>query len=90
MSTVKITKDIRQFIMVNLQIFEFLESLLFRNQKYHFEKPFLAAMSNNPEVVESLIAAGAKVNYQYDRINDTLAHISIKKGNAKILNILLR
>ena len=47
-------------------------------------------MSNNPEVVESLIAAGAKVNYQYDRINDTLAHISIKKGNAKLLNILLR
>ena len=54
------------------------------------ENNYLAAMSNNPEVVESLIAAGAKVNYQYDRINDTLAHISIKKGNTKLLNILLR
>lgn len=86
MSTAKITKDIRQFIMVNLQIFEFVR----KTQRIILKNFFLAAMSNNPEVVESLIAAGAKVHYQYDRINDTLAHISIKKGNAKILNILLR
>ena len=72
--------------MVNLQIFEFV----LKTQRIILKNVFLAAMSNNPEVVESLIAAGAKVNYQYDRINDTLAHISIKKGNAKILNILLR
>ena len=86
MSTAKITRGTHQFIMVNLQIFEFVP----RTQSIIWKNPSLAAMSNNPEVVESLIAAGAKVNYQYDRINDTLAHISIKKGNAKILNILLR
>ena len=86
MSTARITKDIRQFIMVNQHIFEFV----LKTQRIILKNVFLAAMSNNPEVVESLIAAGAKVNYQYDRINDTLAHISIKKGNAKILNILLR
>jgi len=86
MSTAKITRGTHQFIMVNLQIFEFVP----RTKSIILKNLFLAAMSNNPEVVESLIAAGAKVNYQYDRINDTLAHISIKKGNAKILNILLR
>ena len=47
-------------------------------------------MGNHPEIVESLIAAGAKVNYQYDRINDSLAHITIKRGNSKLLNCLLR
>ena len=82
MSIAKITRDTPQYIMVRCKLGTFV--------KESSVNVTLAAMSNNPEVVESLIAAGAKVNYQYDRINDTLAHISIKKGNSKLLNILLR
>ena len=49
-----------------------------------------AAVSNRLDCVKSLIAAGAKVNFQYGTSQDSLLHTAVKSANLDLLEILLR
>ena len=48
-----------------------------------------AAISNRLECTKSLIAAGAKLNFEYGTGLDSLLHLAVKSANLDLIEVLL-